>query len=383
MQKKLLSLAVATAMAAPAAVLADATLYGKAHVSIDFVEQFASLTTTGSDGTETTTTTSQEGWGLSKGGPSGKGNPRASRIGVKGSEKFGGGGLKAIYQIEFDVALTNERDYDLFDGDAGNNNQGSAIKMRNSYVGLQGGWGTFLIGRHDTPLKTSTSKLDLFNDRMADYQGTLDFNDVRADDTITYITPDFGGFQFAAAAIPGGAGRLDNENDNVNLGLAEAYSLAAIYKNGPWYGSAAYQVVGDQLQETASAQDAEDYKTLRVGLGIRDLGGFYLSGIYEKQESIDFNTTPENDADLWQVQAGYKFGKSMLKGMYGVKELNLSDAKNAESEKDKSSWAVGLDHSFTKRTTAYALYTAVDVDDDVDKDLGDWSGFSLGIIHNF
>jgi len=380
MQKKLLSLAVATAMAAPAAVLADATLYGKAHVSIDFVEQFSSLTTP--DGLETTTMR-QEGWGLSKGGPYGKGNPRASRIGVKGSEKFGGGGLKAIYQIEFDVALANERGYDLFDGDAGNNDQGSAIKMRNSYVGLQGGWGTFLIGRHDTPLKTSTSKLDLFDDRMADYQGTLDFNDVRADDTITYITPDFGGIQFAAAAIPGGAGRLDSESDNVNLGLAEAYSLAAIYKNGPWYGSAAYQVVGDQLEECTTCTDdadAEDYKTLRVGLGIRDLGGFYLSGIYEKQENIDFNTTKENDADLWQVQAGYKFGKSMLKGMYGVKELNLSDAGNAE--KDKSSWAVGLDHSFTKRTTAYALYTAVDVDNDIDK-VDDWSGFSLGIIHNF
>lgn len=376
MQKKLLSLAVATAMAAPAAVLADATLYGKAHVSIDFVEQFSFLTA--SDETEGAMV-SQEGWGLSKGGPYGKGNPRASRIGVKGSEKFGGGGLKAIYQIEFDVALANERDYDLFDGDAGNNDQGSAIKMRNSYVGLQGGWGTFLIGRHDTPLKTSTSKLDLFNDRMADYQGTLDFNDVRADDTITYITPDFGGFQFAAAAIPGGAGRLGSENDNVDLGLAEAYSLAAIYKNGPWYGSAAYQVVGDQLQDRIAAPDdaiddaeEEGYKTLRVGLGIRDLGGFYLSGIYEKQENIDFNTTKENDADLWQVQAGYKFGKSMLKGMYGVKELNLSDA-------DKSSWAVGLDHSFTKRTTAYALYTAVN---DVDK-VDDWSGFSLGIIHDF
>ena len=38
MMKKLIPLAVAAAMAAPAAALADATIYGKLHVSIDYVD---------------------------------------------------------------------------------------------------------------------------------------------------------------------------------------------------------------------------------------------------------------------------------------------------------------------------------------------------------
>jgi len=38
MNKKLLSLAVAAAITAPAAALADATLYGKAYVSIDWFD---------------------------------------------------------------------------------------------------------------------------------------------------------------------------------------------------------------------------------------------------------------------------------------------------------------------------------------------------------
>jgi len=141
----------------------------------------------------------------------------------------------------------------------------------------------------------------------------------------------------------------------------------------PWYGSTAYEVLGNQV--AGGAGNDEDFKVLRVGLGIRDMGGVYLSGVYEKQENI--RLTKNNKADLWQVQAGYKFGNNMIKGMYGQKDLDLSDTE------DKTSWAAGIDHSFTKRTTAYLLYTAVDVDNEADQDLGDWSGFSLGMIHKF
>ncbi|MCB2263247.1 MAG: porin [Candidatus Thiosymbion ectosymbiont of Robbea hypermnestra] len=372
MNKKLLSLAIAAATAAPTAVLADATLYGKAHVSIDYTDQYY---------TSGNSTVRHTGWGLSRGQRnagsgnfSGRGNERASRIGVRGSEDLGSG-LKAIYQIEFGVPLANENDYDLNNGEQG------TIKMRNSYVGLQGDFGTFLIGRHDTPLKISTSKLDLFNDRMADYAGTLGFNDVRADNTITYISPDFaGGFQFAAAIIPGGTSQLSSDTQNLEAdGLAEGYSLAAIYKNGPWYGSVAYETQAKELSGTSNDPNEEDFETLRLGAGIRDWNGLYLTGLYEKQESVGF--TKNNDADLWQIQAGYKFGNTMVKGMYG--QYDLDPNSGVRDNLDRDSWAIGIDHSFTKRTTLYALYTEVDTDNNADKNLNDWSGFSLGVIHDF
>jgi len=37
---------------------------------------------------------------------------------------------------------------------------------------------------------------------MADYVDTLGFNEVRADNTIAYISPNFHGFQFSAATMP-------------------------------------------------------------------------------------------------------------------------------------------------------------------------------------
>jgi predicted porin len=49
------------------------------------------------------------------------------------------------------------------------------------------------------------------------------------------------------------------------------------------------------------------------------------------------------------------------------------------NNRDYSSWAIGFDHNFSKRTTAYALYTATDSD----QKSSDWSGFSLGLIHKF
>jgi predicted porin len=63
---------------------------------------------------------------------------------------------------------------------------------------------------------------------------------------------------------------------------------------------------------------------------------------------------------------------------------NLSlDSLRTDLEGDRTTWAVGYDYSFSKRTKAYALYTSVD-DDNADVIGGsEWSGFSLGMMHSF
>ncbi|WP_089730002.1 porin, partial [Candidatus Thiosymbion oneisti] len=333
MNRKLISLAVAAAVTAPAAALADATLYGKAHVSIDWFD---------------IKEIDYKGWGLNR-GRIGKGATRASRLGVKGSEDLGGG-LKAIYQVEFGIPLANERNYHIADGEFNTSSGETGLEMRDSYVGLKGDFGTFFVGRHDTPLHVSTVPLEMFDDTMADYAGTVGFDDIHADNIITYITPSFSGFQFTAATIPGSASTRDGLRNRKSDSLAEAYSLAATYGNGPWYASAAYEVLTDQLStekavattaqdiladpsstpaeiarattllDAANSVNTADFKKWRVGLGIRDLSGFYLSAIYEKQKAIDFVEKingKDNDADLWQGQLGYAFGNNMIKGMYG------------------------------------------------------------------
>jgi predicted porin len=513
MNKKLLSLAVAAAVAAPTAAMAEAILYGKLHQSLDYTSIENAVRpdigvnpnlgsaeiTPNDDGTFTVTgnagpngeipwvaeSVTQEqldevgpiqglrvipldadgnpiangpdglpdpsidgenfdGWGLSGNswrkfttvnpltGIGGNVNDRANRLGVKGSEDLGNG-LKAIYQVEFGLSFSSN------DNNVGSGNNG--ISYRNSFAGLAGNWGTVLFGRHDTPLKISTGKLDLFSDTMADYNGTVGFHDVRADNVAAYISPSFSGFSFMGAVVAGGGSNLLGNSTNVNDdSLASAYSLAMIYSNGPFYGSAAYEVLGNEHFMTSETSVAgkeacinpdgtqrlscgyvdNDFSKWRLGLGMLDWNGFTLTGIYEQQDDLPggqirdayavvnpdgdvsiFGRTGVGKQSLWQIQAAYAFGNSQVKAMYGVVDRNsgsqtfnpqdfnsisdISDQVDDAISGDRETWAIGFDHNFSKRTKVYALYT--DVSDDLSDDLrvqgADWNGFSLGLIHAF
>jgi len=194
MKKQLVSLAVAAALASPLAAQAGTQIYGKLHVSIDKRQDDSAAT---------------DGWDVVS---------RASRLGFKGSEDLGNG-LKAIWKLEFQIAMADADG--VITGESGN----SLVKARNMYVGLAGGWGTFLYGRHDTPFKISTGRLDKFADTLADYNGPIGpgFQDIRADNAIAYITPSFGGLTIAAAIVPAGnrtaGGAVNPDSD----GLADTY----------------------------------------------------------------------------------------------------------------------------------------------------------------
>ena len=296
------------------------------------------------------------------------------------------------------------------------------------------------MGRHDTPLKISSGKLDLFSDTMADYNGTVGFDDLRVDNAIAYISPSFSGFSFAGALVaPGGGTAGFGENINSDQ-LNGAYSLAIIYNNGPFYGSAAYESLSNEMfmdsgtslggKEQCIAADGtetlscgyvgNDYSKYRFGLGLLDWNGFSLTAIYEQQDDLPGGQVRQNVAfvdpdgtvniggfsgtkeqQLWQVQAGYSFGNNMVKAMYGAVDRDRDDTRvfggtrdtlsinNIEDDLsgDRQTWAIAFDHNFSKRTKAYALYVDVsDDNNDLPASLGgapEWSGFSLGLIHKF
>lgn len=418
MNKKILSLAVAAAMVVPGAAMAEAILYGKLNVSLDYANvknvvlpeyDFArdgngNVILNNGNPTLVRVAPGQDfdGWGMSSNGYI-PGEGRANRIGVKGSEDLGNG-LKAIYQVEFGINLNDAK------GNVLNNDD--SVTYRNTFVGLAGdSWGTFLIGRHDTPMKISTGKLDLFSDTMADYNGTVGFRDYRADNVVAYISPSLAGFQLMGAIIPAGGATGGNQGLNLNEdSIAGAYSVAGIYSNGPFYASLAYESLGNEhfndrntslyfndCPYTATATDPagtlstcpytdNDATAFRVGLGLLDWNGFTLTGIYEKREhepgsdpfiAGTFNPPNQNsnffipgaskDVDLWQIQAGYAFGNSMVKAMYGQadyeSDLSLgsdfvaaaggqlfSDLVDAEYNNKIETWAIGFDHNLSKRT---------------------------------
>jgi hypothetical protein len=187
MKKNLLALAVAGALAAPAAALAQGTfvqIYGTFNVDGQWAQATdgASLPT-GTIGPQgqpaigaTTGPTSFGGQYGATGGASAangtvitpigvnsqaaaargsafnqiSGQPgissNSSNIGFRGSEDLGNG-LKAIFQLESFLNI-----------DAGNGNLGS----RNSNVGLTSPWGTAFYGVWDTPYKIASGKPDPF-----------------------------------------------------------------------------------------------------------------------------------------------------------------------------------------------------------------------------
>jgi len=253
MKKHLIALAVAAAVAAPAA-MADTTLYGLAHMSIDFVDN-------GSDNATNVASNS-------------------SRLGVKGSEKLGNG-LTAVYQYEVTVGLDGESKSDsLFDG------------ARNSFVGLSGSFGTALVGIHDTPYKLMGRNYDLFGDQVGDSRNlTSDkFGDLRPQNVIAYATPKMGGFSALLAYVTA------EEFGNTNY---DAYSMNAEYKAKMFDVAGAYEV-----HKTAG----DDLSAYRLGAGV-NFGGLRVNALYQ---NADYSDAAERA--VYGLGAGYTFGKNVVKG---------------------------------------------------------------------
>ncbi|WP_456372652.1 porin [Thiolapillus sp.] len=315
MKKKLLALAVAAALPMVSqAATADVTIYGKIHTSIDYVNPDAK----GADSIYDVTS-------------------RASRLGFKGSEDLGDG-LKLIWKMESQINTA--------DG-------GTYWKGRNAYIGLAGGWGTFLYGRHDTPMKMSTGKLDLFGDELADYNATAGFVDIRANDAIAYVTPSFSGLTLVGAVVP------DADYDGTG-DLGGAYSVAAMYSNGGLFLAAAWE----QLDDLLGGANVDHW---RIGAGF-DMGNFHIGAVYADQGNI-------TDSNNLQISGAMKFGNNKVKAMWAQIDPDSGSKLNA--------WAIGLDHNFSKRTKMYVQYADSEAGLQSTNPSGDQSGFSFGMVHKF
>jgi predicted porin len=249
---------------------------------------------------------------------------------------------------------------------------------------------------------------ELSADTLADYNFTVEFHDVRADNAIVYLSLTFSGVQLAGSITPaGGATMLEPPGGEADS-LAGAWSVAAISRTGPVYPTAAYEVRGIELwrpqegaYDTAHGLPLSDDKKWRIGLGFLNWKGLTLTGIYESRNDI-LGMPQSASASLWQTQAGYAFGSNAFAAMYGQSDLEeCADPWNAGfrytcsvgvmgevpgpeldipiDQQDKSTRAIGVDHSFSKRTNASVLYAALH-EDNPDKD---WSGFSMGMTHQF
>ncbi|PVV12786.1 MAG: hypothetical protein B6D82_09160 [gamma proteobacterium symbiont of Ctena orbiculata] len=333
--KKVLSLAIAAALVAPAAVMADATLFGKAHFIIENVD----------DG-------DTDVWGV---------DSIHSRVGVKGSEDLGGG-LKAVYHFEFKV----------------NQDSGSGLGDRNQFMGLAGGFGTALLGRHDTPLKMAQGKFDEFGDLPNGDLANVIPGDDRVDNVIAYVSPAMGGLTFVGALVSGE--RPDLELD----GPADHISLAGLYSNGPIFASLAYNSY--DLGQSVGAEPS----LLRL-TGIWNAGMWQVGVMWA---SMDLDLDGVDDPDYLGLSGHVKVGSGKIKAQYlmgdstngGVSGLVPGFTPNvnvgfpvSDPENEVTQFSVGYEHSMSKRTKAHVGFTSYEEDEtDVESD-----AFFAGLIHSF
>ena len=238
----------------------------------------------------------------------------ASRLGVKGSMNVGDG-LEAIYQAEYEV--------DPVDGTADEKN-GRTFKQRNSFVGIKGSYGTLFLGTHDTALKKSQSKIDLFNDLAGDIKNILQ-GENRMSDFIGYTTPTLGdGFSATFNAIKG-----TEEEDN---SIGDSTSVSLNYKTKSFYAAIAFD------------SELKGYDTTRISFQV-PLNRTQLGFIYQDTKELSSGL----DEDGYVLSLSQKIGK---KGVFKI-QLAESDMKMGSGKQA----SIGYDYKLSEKAKAFIFYT--------------------------
>lgn len=346
MKKNIIALAIASAIAAPVAMADAPTVYGQINMAFDqlSVDNAAGDKVKASSGSQI--------------------NSRASRLGVKGSEDLGNG-LKAIYTLEFEVAI-----------DEGN----GAMTGRNQFVGLSGGFGTVLMGRHDTPTKMIQG-YDFFNDspygdigKMADGLGAFGKGmENRVSETLAYVSPEFGGAKLIAAFVPketdGSATDESSVTDLMSFGLTYGSAKKGLYL------AAGMDMASDNYTGTKSAEAQH----------VRVVAQYATDTIIANAMYQDFsgdaleNTLKEGTT--MSAGVGMKFGAFMPKAQIMMVD-RTKDAAGVKFE-DSTNYALGLDYAFGKKTTGYVEYVMLDNKGGAADTKAETSAFSVGLVHKF
>ena len=360
MKKKLIALVVGAAAVAPALAVADVTVYGRAHISADYLDD-------GADYSETNLSSN------------------SSRLGFKGSHDINPT-MTAFFQIEQQINFTT-----------GGSDSGSDFATRDTFVGLKGdNWGAIQAGRFDSPFKKARGPANLFGDQVGDMRnltrtrtrisdgdvgdGSSRF-DERYDNTVQYTTPNFGGFNavLAYSMYEGQSAVQDHDSD--------AFSMALNYGAGPLSASLAYE----QVEEDVGGGERD---ALRAAAAYSLTDAFKVVGFYQTSDydgSDDPVVVDLNSNDVYGLGGEYKLtDATALKAMWMTLD---SDADNADADM----WVVGVEHKLDKAVRVYANYAMIDNDDR--RALAPWaqartatpdgaygeeaSGFSVGLRYDF
>ncbi len=369
MQKKLIALAVAGMAAAPVFAQSQVTIYGLVDMGVSYRGDHL-----------------VRGVGSKTAVDSGVGS--GSRLGFRGVEDLGGG-LKAGFVLE----------QGLF-ADRGIHAQGGRSYGRQSYLSLNGGFGSIQLGRVYTVQNVLMATFDPFEDgfvaRASNIYEQSAFG--RIDNTIMYTTPSLGGFTVTGAySMHAGANPVNRTNQEAadNYGDARLWLLSPRYTNGPLDVMANYHRV--KLHGVAGAKANKVWDLAAA----YDFGVVRLSAMYgQNKDGAAVNrlldaADPGGAGYSWDKARFWMVGATVPVGAAGKLLASYTRAKvdlDSNNTDKASQWALGYTHNLSKRTDVYAVYA--DISNKGDSTWGTSTdatngsdnyqrGFNLGVRHRF
>ena len=314
MQKKMLAVAVASALGAPALALAQGAstvqIFGTLYYEYDWARQ-------GRGGAADAT------GNIAKRQNVDFLQAPGSEIGFKGEEALGGS-LAAWFQCSSTLNFTNST--------AGG---GAEFCTRNSALGMKGSFGNVFVGRWDTPFKRTISPTNVGGNDTGIFgtaflltggsTSTLENSNRstfkrRQGNLISYDSPVFGGFQAmgsVSTANNGTAGAGTTGTTGQTSSKPRIWSLGAQYSAGPIYVSAGYE----KHKEFSAA------------------GG-------------------ELDDHGWHAGASYRWGPVLFGGQYTRQKFENTGGAGATDAKYRA-WTFGVDWTIVGAHGLRANYTSV------------------------
>ncbi len=361
MKKTLIAAAMLSLFSGAAFAADNVTLYGVVDLGVAHYD----------NGGQTVTN-------LSQGGVSN------SRIGLKGKEDLGGG-LNAIFQAETGYCANGGYGGNL---SSGGFCSGGLFMGRQSWVGLEGGFGKFRMGRIYTYSDDDLYDFDPFTDNTVAEVGNIveTWVPVRLSQTIAYDSPSLSGFDFGAKYTFGDGLGLTSGTATKTTG---GYGLRARYLNGPVRVSAETTRVNN-ISGQATVND------MRIS-GAYDFGILSLRALYGENRPDDsaINATTQNATSSIFKAKYYMVGIAVPVGPGSILASYTHVTNDTIANAGAKQYGIGYWYNLSKQTMLYANYARISNDANAMYTVGvgndapngpngsTSSGLMLGIKHSF
>lgn len=251
-----------------------------------------------------------------------------SRWGLRGVEDLGGG-LKATFGVESGFAP-----------ETGVMQQGGRLFGRLAVAGMEGGFGSVLLGRQFTVAHDTLASFDAFgfaNNAVLGYQGG-NYTGARHDNMVKY-SKGFGPVTFNAGYTFGEVA------GNTSANSAKGVSL--IYSNGPLRAGAVYQTTNDVTSGYFNAVTAAQASKQTVW----GAGGTYTLGAAKFHLGYTDNELDVANAKNNVVYAGINYQLTPSLQLLGT--VHHDKLKRPAGDGKRLTSALMLDYFLSKRTDVY------------------------------